>query len=684
MLKHYIRNYEGYSKSIQDLFKLCEKEKDIKKMICGTLGDLISVEDKYKKAIDTVLSSNLQGVVVHNDLEAKKIIEKIKENKIGRINLFPISKILFKKELNNLKDNDILSFANTVITSNDDIRNIINYFLANTIICENLDIALKLSTKYKNKYRIVTLDGDVINSWGSISGGYKSNKNSFSLIGRKQQLDDAQYEINSLEISLKENTKKIDTLVNNLEKTREKLLLINSDKESNNLRIDDVQKVIYKNEIYISNILKRIEEINGNNENHQVFNSEKENKLQLLTNNSIIINDNINLVNLEISDIKNKISELEKNEIFILNNLDTVERDLNILNNSKSILLENKVSIERKLNLKENELESSNSQLITNLSEIELIESLIIEFDSKINELTNSINYNTNFKKKLVLKNEDISNKYTELNEKYIILEKDIEKYELRLSNLKDQFTNLINRLCEEYSLNYESYEKKMELYKDESFSKDELKQLKEDLRELGSFSYDSIEEFEKVKNELEFQKNQEIDLQNSIEDINKIILKLENTMKKTLITEFKNINENFSSIFKILFNGGEARLELDSDDILNCGIDIVAKPVGKKMQTLSLMSGGEKALTAVALLFAIFETRPSPFCILDEVDAALDDSNILRYVEYLKNYLTQTQFIMITHRKPTMEMADMIYGVTMEQKGVSKIVSMTFNKEKK
>ena len=179
-----------------------------------------------------------------------------------------------------------------------------------------------------------------------------------------------------------------------------------------------------------------------------------------------------------------------------------------------------------KLNLKENELESSNSQLITNLSEIELIESLIVEFDSKINELTNSINYNTNLKKKLVLKNEDISNKYTELNEKYIILEKDIEKYELRLSNLKDQFTNLINRLCEEYSLNYESCEKKMELYKNESFSKDELKQLKEDLRELGSFSYDSIEEFEKVKNELEFQKNQEIDLQNSIEDINKIILK--------------------------------------------------------------------------------------------------------------------------------------------------------------
>ena len=313
-----------------------------------------------------------------------------------------------------------------------------------------------------------------------------------------------------------------------------------------------------------------------------------------------------------------------------------------------------------------------------------MIEQLIIEINLKTDKLNNSISKNTDLREKLILDNEEISKRYSELSEKSLTLEKEIEKNELRISNLKEQFSNLINRLCDEYSLTLEDCERKMELYKNEQFTKEELKRLKENLRELGSFSYDSIEEFEKVKNELEFQKKQEIDLQNSIEDINKIILKLENTMKKTFINEFKTINENFSNIFKILFNGGEARLELDSEDILNCGIDIIAKPVGKKMQTLSLMSGGEKSLTAVALLFAIFETKPSPFCILDEVDAALDDSNILRYVEYLKNYLTETQFIMITHRKPTMEMADMIYGVTMEQKGVSKIVSMTFNKEKK
>ena len=684
MLKNYIRNYEGYGKSVQDLFKLCDRETELKSMICGTLGELISVEEKYKKAIDTVLSSNLQGIVVHNDLEAKKIIEKIKANKIGRLNFFPISKILLKKEYSSIIDSDILSFANDVITCDNDYRNIVDYFLANTIICENMDIAIKLSNKFKNKFRIVTLDGDVINSWGSISGGYKSSKNSFSIIGRKQQLAKALSDIENLETSLKNNINRISDVKTDLQLNKEKLDNLKSEKEDIKLKINSLQKLIYSNEFDVRKITEKIDEIDNYKENHQGFTPDKEKELILYKEKSILMDDEINKYNLEINEIKNLILELEKNEIIVINNLDSIERDINILDNSKNILLENKNSNEGKLKLKETELIESELQLKNNLSEIELIEQLNAKLNIKTDELNNSISNNTNLRKKLILDNEEVSKRYSELSEKSLTLEKEIEKNELRISNLKEQFSNLIIRLCDEYSLTLEDCERKMELYKNEYFTKEELKRLKENLRELGSFSYDSIEEFEKVKNELEFQKNQEIDLQNSIEDINKIILKLENTMKKTFINEFKTINENFSNIFKILFNGGEARLELDSEDILNCGIDIIAKPVGKKMQTLSLMSGGEKSLTAVALLFAIFETKPSPFCILDEVDAALDDSNILRYVEYLKNYLTETQFIMITHRKPTMEMADMIYGVTMEQKGVSKIVSMTFNKEKK
>ncbi|EGV09079.1 SMC protein, flexible hinge domain protein [Parvimonas sp. oral taxon 393 str. F0440] len=540
MLKNYIRNYEGYGKSVQDLFKLCDKEIELKSMICGTLGELISVEEKYKKAIDTVLSSNLQGIVVHNDLEAKKIIERIKNNKIGRINFFPISKILFKRENSNLIDNNILSFANDVITCDDEYKNIINYFLANTVICDDLDIALKLSNKYKNRFRIVTLDGDVINSWGSISGGYKSSKSSFSIIGRKQQLNETLSVIENLENNLKKNSNRISDIKNNINLNKENLLNLKSEKDDTNLKIDSLQKLIYKNEFDINNISEKIDEIANYKENHYGFNSDKEKELLLYHDKSADINDTISRINLEINEIKNFISELEKDEIIVINNLDSIERDINVLDNSRNILLENKNSNENKLKLKVTELEEFEEQLKNNLSEIKRIEKINDDLDIKIDKLTNSIGFNIDLKKRLVFDNEEISKRYSELSEKSLTLEKEIEKNDLRISNIKEQFSSLINRLCEEYSLTLENCEKKMQLYKNEHFNKEELKKLKESLRELGSFSYDSIEEFEKVKTELEFQKNQEIDLQNSIEDINKIILKLENTMKKLLLMNLK------------------------------------------------------------------------------------------------------------------------------------------------
>ena len=429
MLKNYIRNYEGYGKSVQDLFKLCDRETELKSMICGILGELISVEEKYKKAIDTVLSSNLQGIVVHNDLEAKKIIEKIKANKIGRLNFFPISKILLKKERSSIIDSDILSFANDVITCDNDYRNIVDYFLANTIICENMDIAIKLSNKFKNKFRIVTIDGDVINSWGSISGGYKSSKNSFSIIGRKQQLVKALSDIENLETSLKNNINRISDVKTDLQSNKENLDNLKSEKEDLKLKIDSLQKLIYLNEFDVRKITEKIDEINNYKEDHQGFTSDKEKELILYKEKSILIDDEINKYNLEINKLKNLVLEMEKNEIIVINNLDSIERDINILDNSKNILLENKNSNESKLKLKESELIESELQLKNNSSEIEVIEQLIIEINLKTDKLNNSISKNTHLRKKLILNNEEISKRYSELSEKSLTLEKEIEKY---------------------------------------------------------------------------------------------------------------------------------------------------------------------------------------------------------------------------------------------------------------
>lgn len=680
MLKNYIRNYEGYNKSVQELFKLCESKKHLKNMIFGTLGDLISVEEKYKKAIDTVLSSNLQAIVVNDENDAKIIIEQMKENKIGRLNFFPISKIFSKNETFDLKDENILAFANNVITCDQKYRNIVNYFLSKTVICKNLDVAIEISKKYKNKFKIVTLDADIISTWGSISGGYKSNKNSFSVIGRKSKLNTLSNEFNLLKENFKKNNLEILQLEKKVSYTKDEILQLENKKETISNDIIKLDKEIYKNRLEFDQISNKILEIQSFKTSSLTFSDEKNKKLQ--DDKKIILKFDLDFKaeQNKIDSLKQEINSLEKEEINAINDLDFIDRDINILSNRENELIENKASIEKKLNNENEKIVDFDCKINENLKEIEKNEKIILKLEEKIKNLNKIIFENKALRDELSLETEQASNKFSSINERFFFLENEIEKDNLKISNMKNQLDSLILNLSEEYSLDYNLVIKKIQEFKDEKFTKESIKKLKEELRNLGTFSCDSIQEYDNVNLELQFQKNQEIDLKNSIDDINKIILKLETEMKKTFLKEFENINERFSNIFKILFNGGEASLKLDSEDALTCGVEIIAKPVGKKMQVLSLLSGGEKSLTAVALLFAIFQTNPSPFCILDEVDAALDDANILRYIDYLKTFLNKTQFIMVTHRKPTMEMADMIYGVTMEQKGISKVVSMKFN----
>lgn len=680
MLKNYIRNYEGYNKSVQELFKLCESKKHLKNMIFGTLGDLISVEEKYKKAIDTVLSSNLQAIVVNDENDAKIIIEQMKENKIGRLNFFPISKIFSKNETFNLKDENILAFANNVITCDQKYRNIVNYFLSKTVICKNLDVAIEISKKYKNKFKIVTLDADIISTWGSISGGYKSNKNSFSVIGRKSKLNTLSNEFNLLKENFKKNNLEILQLEKKVSYTKDEILQLENKKETISNDIIKLDKEIYKNRLEFDQISNKILEIQSFKTSSLTFSDEKNKKLE--DDKKIILKFDLDFKaeQNKIDSLKQEINSLEKEEINAINDLDFIDRDINILSNRENELIENKASIEKKLNNENEKIVDFDCKINENLKEIEKNEKIILKLEEKIKNLNKIIFENKALRDELSLETEQASNKFSSINERFFFLENEIEKDNLKISNMKNQLDSLILNLSEEYSLDYNLVIKKIQEFKDEKFTKESIKKLKEELRNLGTFSCDSIQEYDNVNLELQFQKNQEIDLKNSIDDINKIILKLETEMKKTFLKEFENINERFSNIFKILFNGGEASLKLDSEDALTCGVEIIAKPVGKKMQVLSLLSGGEKSLTAVALLFAIFQTNPSPFCILDEVDAALDDANILRYIDYLKTFLNKTQFIMVTHRKPTMEMADMIYGVTMEQKGISKVVSMKFN----
>lgn len=680
LINTHIRNYDGYNKSVQDLIKLSDKNVNIKKLILGTLGDLISVEERYRKAIDTVLSSNLQAIVVNNEEDAKFLIEQMKINKISRINFFPISKIKSTKVDNNVKDNDILSFANEVVSCEKNYREIVDYFLNKSIICENIEIAIKLSKKYKNKYRIITLDGDVINTWGSMSGGYKSSKNNFSILGRKEQLSKIKLELEELDEKLAVRNSNILKFKEELEKLED---IFNSESLNYtklNSEYTEIKENLSKNQIKYSLLIENIEKISNSGENSVYFSEEKEEELVKLSKSLILIDEELNAILVDKQKYENTINDLERKEYMVNNDIDVLDRDINLILNSRYDLEENKNSISSRISFNKSEIEKYNSDFSQNNLDIEDYLKKYKESEIKIGGLKES---SKNIREDLKKREEELRHSTENLNElkmNILTFEKDLETENSKFESNVNEHSNIISRLCEEYGINENQCELNMEKYKNETGTKAELKRLKQELKDIGSYSYDSIEEFEKVDGELKFQKEQEIDLNNAISDINSILKKLESEMRTVFTKEFEIINRNFSEIFSKLFNGGEARLELDGDNILTSGIEIIARPYGKKMQSLSLMSGGEKSLTAIALLFAIFETRPSPFCILDEIDASLDDSNIVRYTNYLKNFLDEVQFIMITHRKPTMEMANMIYGVTMEQKGISKIVSMKFD----
>ena len=369
--------------------------------------------------------------------------------------------------------------------------------------------------------------------------------------------------------------------------------------------------------------------------------------------------------------------ELDKEIIIIKNSVEKFERDIFLKKNQSNSLSDEKANLIKNFDL--------------TLSEIEHIEETIEKDRNMHREVLEKIKKKTKelYDMKLKVKEEkEILQKFKDErnvfeNKLKIIfseenrLEKDLNLCLIKIENLINKEKEIKSYLMEEYSLKESDIKELFENVKESSYSKSKLKSLKEELKNLGAFGYEAIEEYEKIKADFEFLTDQRDDLVSSKENIEDVIRKLESKMSVKFRTEMKKIDRKFDEIFKILFNGGNAKIEYESDDILNSGVDIVAQLPGSRLQKLSLLSGGEKSLTVIAILFAIFEINPSPFCILDEIDAALDDANIDRYKNYLKSFKDTTQFIIITHRKSTMEIADLLYGVSMENEGISKVISL-------
>ena len=552
--------------------------------IHGVVGKLFEVEEKYSKAIEVALISQLSYIVTDTENDAKEAVEYLKNNNLGRATFYPISVIkgreIDKESYEKVKYNDnFIDTAVNLIKYDNKYKNIMSNLLGNVLIVNDLDNANKISKAINNRYKIVTLDGDVVNSGGSITGGSLKNKN--SLLSSKYELEDT---------------------IKNIKKGENDLSIIE-------------------------------DSININDENYSKLDKKRKDLLVLINSKSELLKER-----------KNK-----KEELLIKNN--SINQELN--NN---------------LNIVNNVLTNEEEEIINRYyEEKKKLEDTNIEIDRILKELS---------LKKEELQNEEANMKID--NKDYNICSDELKKNEILVSKLDVKLDNLLNTLTEEYQMTFEKAKSNYILEIEPDLARTKVNKLKLEIRNLGEVNVSSIEEYEKVNERYEFlitQKNDLINAQNMLLDI---IKQMDEVMEKKFIETFKLVQKEFKETFKKLFGGGDAELKLtEPNNILETGVDIIALPPGKKLQHISLLSGGEKTLTAIALLFSILKTRPVPFCILDEVEAALDEVNVDNFGKYLSEFKDKTEFIIITHKKKTMEYADLLYGITMQESGVSKLVSV-------
>lgn len=553
--------------------------------IHDVLAKLIDTNEEYIKAIETALGANQNVIVVDRDVDAKNAINYLKENKLGRATFFPISIIKPRgvdEEAMRIAASlpGFVGVASSLVTFDPLYSSIIENQLGNVLVVKNMDVMNKLGSLVHYRYRIITLDGEILHSGGSISGGSIKNNSSGRLNAKAEvehKLEEERILVNEIKL-LEEHINDIDLHFNLLEEnTRVLMRNVSGDKEILN------QKILSLNELK-NNLDNLLSELNG-------------------TKNVLA-----GAVNNELDNIMSSILETStKKEILV--------RDLNDKKNIKNDLSSEITELDN-INRKANSL-----------------------YNQKLNEIKN--------------------------------LEVNIGKMDIKLDTL-------LNRLASEYNLTYEKARDTYFLEMDAEVARNKVNHLKRDIKDLGDVNVGAIEEFDRVNTRYTFLSKQKEDLESALNDLTEILLDLDKTMEEKFISTFNEVNQEFARVFNQLFKGGKAELILtEPENILETGVDIVALPPGKSVKSINALSGGEMTLTAIALLFSILNIRTVPFCILDEVEAALDEANVDTFGQYLKNYGSASQFIVITHKKKTMEYADTLYGITMQESGVSKLVSV-------
>lgn len=681
-LRNLTERYDGYGMSIRRVMEA--KEKNDK--IVGVVADIIKVEKEYETAVETALGGNIQNIVTEDESTAKALIEYLKKNKFGRATFLPLTSIkgstLSNKEA--LKENGAIGIASDLIQVDDKFKNLVQFLLGRILVVDQIDNALAIARKYNYSLRIVTLEGEQLNPGGSLSGG--AYKNSSNLLGRRREIEE-------LEQTIQKRKNQMIELEQDIKIAREQCKSMRESLEANKVRLQELyvnqntaklqlnqeeSKVEAMRQTYLefASELKELEI-----QNHDLLEQMERLQTQLLENmnyskakearidecNKLLEEEHKNeqKANEGTVALHVEFSNLEQSSNYALENIKRVKKDLERLLQDETNLREDaKMSMQAKLE-REELVNKNTSKKDFEQAELKHSEEMILSYTEQKESMTRD-------HKSFLQKREELSNRLNELDKESFRLQNQGEK-------VNELLDSQISYMWEEYELTVSSANELKDDSLEDSFNyKKAIQELKNIIKNLGDVNVNAIEDFKNLSERFTFLTTQKEDLEAAEASLIEIINELDIEMRKQFEEKFSEIRTQFDLVFKELFGGGKGTLELTEDeDILEAGIRIIAQPPGKKLQNMMQLSGGEKALTAISLLFAIQNLKPSPFCLLDEIEAALDDSNVKRYANYLHKLTKDTQFIIITHRRGTMAAADILYGITMQEKGVSTLVSV-------
>lgn len=681
--------HQGFMQGVKEVLRARDRGVPSLKGVHGAVAELLQVPQEYEAALETALGSALQHIVVEDEATGRSGIRYLKERRLGRATFLPLSVIkprsMEEWELASCRKVDgFVGVGSDLIQYDSRYQTLFSYLLGRVVVTRTLEQANQLARALSYRYRVVTLDGDVVNPGGSMTGGSRKQKRS-NLLGRSRQLEELETQFEEAKAKVRQIQQTLDEIQQRKQELEDKWEQVRKQGEERRLKeqelrgrerelslarqnvtekkeeiLAEIKQVHKQKESYLAQLEKTDREIAALQKEQEALEQlleESQEKAKEQAHTREEVNEKITELRIQVAQIDQEITNLEQN--------------LHRIQEEAKRIAEQKEAAAKELEALEDHQEN-------NQFKMDQLEETIQHLRQNKEKVQTELNEIRKQREQLLLERESQEKEVRQMQQTHRKQDHDLHELEVRGNRLDVELNHLLNKLAEEYEISFERAKKLYPVPGEPKQAEKEVRSLKGKITALGDVNLGAIEEYERLKERYDFLKAQEADLLEAKEKLFEVIHQLVEEMGRRFEESFELIRIEFQDVFVKMFGGGRADLKLsDPDNLLETGIEIVAQPPGKKLQNLNLLSGGERALAALALLFAVLRIKPVPFCVLDEVDAALDEANLTRYTQYMKEFSGETQFIIITHRKHTMEGADVLYGITMQESGVSKLVSV-------